>query len=148
MSEFPLPLSRPSVGEEEIREVVEVLRSGWLTSGPRVERFEAELARYTGAGHAVAVSSCTAGLHVALLAHGIGPGDAVVTSAMTWPATVNAIERVGARPIFADVDRHTLGDPDRNRIAWTRVDAQLLAICPLDIECREKRVVSKVVDRN
>jgi UDP-4-amino-4-deoxy-L-arabinose-oxoglutarate aminotransferase len=108
MRETQLPFSRPSLGDEEIQEVVEVLRSGWLTSGPRVKRFEEDLAAYTGAGHAVAVSSCTAGLHLALLAHGIGPGDRVVTTAMTWPATVNAIELVGARPIFADVDPGTL----------------------------------------
>jgi dTDP-4-amino-4,6-dideoxygalactose transaminase len=103
-----LPFSRPSLGDEEIEEVVDVLRSGWLTSGPRVKRFEEDLVAYTGAAHAVSVSSCTAGLHLALLAHGIGPGDSVVTSAMTWPATVNAIELVGARPLFADVDRGTL----------------------------------------
>jgi UDP-4-amino-4-deoxy-L-arabinose-oxoglutarate aminotransferase len=108
MSETQLPFSRPSLGEEEIQEVVDVLRSGWLTSGPRAKRFEADLAAYTGAEHAVAVSSGTAALHLALLAHGIGPGDRVVTSAMTWPATVNAMELVGARPIFADVDRGTL----------------------------------------
>jgi UDP-4-amino-4-deoxy-L-arabinose-oxoglutarate aminotransferase len=103
-----LPFSRPSLGAEEVREVVEALESGWLAAGPRVARFEEEFARYVGAEHAVAVSSGTAALHLALLAHGIGPGDEVVTSALTWPATVNMVERVGARPVFADVDRETL----------------------------------------
>jgi len=108
MTEEKLPFSRPSIGEEEIREVVEVLRSGWITSGPRVKRFEDDFARYVGADHAVSVTSCTAGLHLAMLAHGIGAGDEVVTTAMTWPATVNVIELVGAKPVFAEIDRGTL----------------------------------------
>jgi len=108
MSQTKLPFSKPSLGEPEIQELIEVIRSGWITSGPRVKRFEEDFARYVGADHAVAVSSCTAALHLALLGHGIGPGDEVVTSSLTWPATVNMIERVGARPIFADVDPATL----------------------------------------
>ncbi|MDH3520104.1 MAG: aminotransferase class I/II-fold pyridoxal phosphate-dependent enzyme [Myxococcales bacterium] len=108
MSDDKLPFSKPSIGEDEIREVVEVLRSGWITSGPRVKRFEADFAQYVGAQHAVSVTSCTAGLHLALLAHGIGPGDEVVTTAMTWPATVNMIELLGAKPVFAEIDRGTL----------------------------------------
>lgn len=108
MSDNKLPLSRPSLGEEEIREVLEVIRSGWITSGPRVKRFEEEFASYVGGRHAVAVNSCTAALHLALLGHGVGPGDEVVTSSMTWSATANAIEFVGARPVFVDIDRKTL----------------------------------------
>ncbi|HKA15272.1 MAG TPA: aminotransferase class I/II-fold pyridoxal phosphate-dependent enzyme [Myxococcota bacterium] len=103
-----IPFSRPFLGDEEIEEVVAVLRSGWLTSGPRVQRFEREFASYVGSEHAAAVSSCTAALHLALLAHGIGPGDEVVTSPITWPATANCVELVGARPVFADVDPGTL----------------------------------------
>jgi dTDP-4-amino-4,6-dideoxygalactose transaminase len=108
MSDNPLPLSRPSLGEEEIGEVLDVIRSGWITAGPRVKRFEEEFSRYVGARHAVAVNSCTAALHVALLAHGMGRGDEVITSSMTWSATVNMIEVAGAKPVFADVDRETL----------------------------------------
>ncbi|HEY5656408.1 MAG TPA: DegT/DnrJ/EryC1/StrS aminotransferase family protein, partial [Myxococcota bacterium] len=108
MTDELLPLSRPSIGEDEIRGVVEVLRPGWITSGPRVARFEADLGRYVGAEHAISTTSCTAALHMALLAHDIGPGDEVVTSAMTWAATVNTIEMVGAKPVFADIDRGTL----------------------------------------
>ena len=108
MNDDRLPFSRPFVGDEEIDEVVAVLRSGWLTSGPRVQRFERDFAAYVGCDHAVAVSSCTAALHLALLAHGIGPGHEVVTTAMTWPATANCVELVGARPVFADVDPGTL----------------------------------------
>jgi UDP-4-amino-4-deoxy-L-arabinose-oxoglutarate aminotransferase len=108
MSDNNLPLSRPTLGEEEIREIIDVIQSGWITSGPRAKRFEEEFSRYVGARHAVAVNSCTAALHVALLAHGIGPGDEVVTSSMTWSATANMIEVTGAKPVFADVDRDTL----------------------------------------
>ena len=109
-----LPLSRPSIGEAEIREVVSCLRSGWVTSGPRVAEFEQAFARNVGAAHAVAVTSATAGLHLSLLALGIGPGDEVVTSPMTWAATGNMILAVGARPVFVDVDPRTLNvDPAR-----------------------------------
>jgi dTDP-4-amino-4,6-dideoxygalactose transaminase len=107
-----LPLSRPSIGEAEIREVVTCLRSGWLTSGPRVAEFEEAFARTVRAAHAVAVTSATAGLHLALLGLGIGPGDEVITSPMTWASTGNMILAVGARPVFVDVDPRTLNvDP-------------------------------------
>jgi dTDP-4-amino-4,6-dideoxygalactose transaminase len=98
-----LPFARPHLGVEEEQAVVEVLRSGWLSTGPRTERFEREFAAYIGTAHAVAVGSCTAGLSLALRALGIGIGDEVVTSPMTFPATVNAILSVGARPVLADV---------------------------------------------
>src|SRR5262245_48822371 len=103
-----IPFSRPFLGDEEIEEAVAVLRSGWLTSGPRVQRFERDFASYVGSAHAAAVSSCTAALHLALLAHEIESGDDVVTTPITWPATANCIELVGARPVFADVDPGTL----------------------------------------
>src|SRR5262245_22610948 len=103
-----IPFSRPWIGDEEIDKAVAVLRSGWLTTGPRVQRFEQEFAAYIGADHALALSSCTAALHVAMLAHGIGPGDEVVTTPITWPATANCIELTGARAVFADVDPETL----------------------------------------
>ena len=106
-SEF-LPLSRPSIGPEEIEEVTACLRSGWLTSGPRVARFEEAFARTVGAAHAVAVTSGTAGLHLALLAAGVGAGDEVVTTPMTWAATANMVLAVGARPVFVDIDPGTL----------------------------------------
>src|SRR5256712_1227550 len=86
-----LPLSRPSIGSQEIEEVTACLRSGWLTSGPRVARFEEVFAETVGAAHAVAMSSATAGLHLALLAAGVGPGDEVVTTPMTWASTGNLI---------------------------------------------------------
>ncbi len=103
-----LPLSRPSIGDAEIEAVVACLRSGWITSGPRVAEFERLFADAVGARHAVAVSSATAGLHVAFLAAGIGADDEVITSPLTWASTGNMILAVGARPVFADVDPSTL----------------------------------------
>src|SRR3972149_2282389 len=98
-----LPFALPGVGEEEIEEVVATLRSGWLAGGPRVQRFEEGFRRVTGAQHAVALSSCTAGLHLALLARGIGPGDEVITTPFTFCATVNVIIHAGATPVLADI---------------------------------------------
>ena len=102
-----LVFGAPSIGEEEINEVVDTLRSGWIGFGPKCLRFEREFADYTQAEHAISVGSCTAGLHLALVASGIGPGDEVVTSPLTFSATVNVIEHVGATPVFVDVDRAT-----------------------------------------
>jgi UDP-4-amino-4-deoxy-L-arabinose-oxoglutarate aminotransferase len=108
-----LPLSRPSIGPAEVAAVTECLESGWITGGPRVQRFEEAFAAAVEARHAVAVSSATAGLHLALLALSIGPGDEVITSPMTWASTGNMILAVGATPVFVDVDPGTLQiDPD------------------------------------
>ncbi|MDA8164738.1 MAG: aminotransferase class I/II-fold pyridoxal phosphate-dependent enzyme [Desulfobacteraceae bacterium] len=103
-----LPFSRPSISEEEIAAVAEVLRSGWITTGPKSAEFEKEFRGYCGAEGAVALASATAGMHLLLQALGIGPGDEVVTPAMTWVSTVNLIVLAGATPVFADVDRETL----------------------------------------
>lgn len=98
-----IPFHRPSIGEEEINEVVETLRSGWLTTGPRTEQFERDFRRYIGVPYALAVNSCTAGLHLALAALNIGPGAEVITTPLTFCATVNVIMHVGATPVLADV---------------------------------------------
>jgi dTDP-4-amino-4,6-dideoxygalactose transaminase len=103
-----LPFARPSLGEEEIREVVDTLRSGWITTGPKTERFAAEFLEYVGGRHAVPVASATAGLHAALLALGVGPGDEVVTTPLTFVATLNTIVHCGAAPVLVDVDAATL----------------------------------------
>jgi UDP-4-amino-4-deoxy-L-arabinose-oxoglutarate aminotransferase len=149
MSDNPLPLSRPSLGEEEIREVLDVIRSGWITSGPRVKRFEEEFSRYVGARHAVAVNSCTAALHVALLAHGMGSGDEVVTSSMTWSATVNMIEVAGAKPVFADVDRETLQiTPETVAAALTERTRAILPVHFAGQACDLDRLVAIATNRN
>jgi len=103
-----LPFSKPSISEEEIEAVVRVLRSGWITTGPKSAEFEETFSRYCGAPGAVALCSATAGMHLLLEALGIGPGDEVITPSMTWVSTVNMIVLRGATPVFADVDRNTL----------------------------------------
>lgn len=103
-----LPFSPPFIGDEEIEEVVNTLRSDWITTGPKVKRFEQDFASFVGAPDALAVSSCTAALHLALLTLGIGPGDGVVTTPLTFCSGVNVIEHVGALPILADVEADTL----------------------------------------
>jgi dTDP-4-amino-4,6-dideoxygalactose transaminase len=93
----------PAIGEEEVAAVAETLRSGWLTTGPRAALLEERLAEYLEVPHALAVSSGTAAMHLALVALGVGPGDEVITSPITWPATANVIEHAGATPVFCDV---------------------------------------------
>lgn len=106
-------LARPAIGPDDVAEVVAALESGWLTTGPRVARFEREFAAYVGAPHALGLNSCTAALHLSLLAAGIGAGDEVITSPLTFCATANAIIHTGATPVFADVDPVTRNlDPD------------------------------------
>ncbi len=99
-----LVFGSPLLGQEEIDEVVDTIRSGWLGTGPKTMRFEREFAEYLGVKHCVAVSSCTAALHLAMLAAGIGPGDEVLVPAMTFCSTANAVIHAGARPVFVDVE--------------------------------------------
>jgi perosamine synthetase len=101
-------LAFPDLGEEELAEIAAVLESGQLTMGPKVDEFEAELARACGVDHAVAVSSGTAALHLAVLALGIGPGDEVIVPAYTFPATANVVVLAGARAVLVDVDPETM----------------------------------------
>jgi dTDP-4-amino-4,6-dideoxygalactose transaminase len=109
-----LPYNRPDIGEEEIAEVVDTLRSGWLTTGPKTRRFEAEFAAYTGARHALALNSATAALHLALDAARIGPGDEVITTPLTFAACANVIVQMGATPVLADVSPDDLNiDPEQ-----------------------------------
>ena len=115
-----VPFSPPAVGGDEIAAVVAALESGWLTTGPRVKAFEAAFATYIGAPHAVALNSCTAALHLAILAAGIGPGDEVITTPLTFCATANTIIHAGATPVFADVDPVTMNiDPEAIAAAIT-----------------------------
>ncbi|WP_225182216.1 UDP-4-amino-4-deoxy-L-arabinose aminotransferase [Pectobacterium aroidearum] len=107
MTDF-LPFSRPSMGEEEIAAVAEVLRSGWITTGPKCQQLEQAFCQQVGCRQAIAVSSATGGMHVTLMALGIGPGDEVITPSQTWVSTVNMITLLGAEPVMVDVDRHTL----------------------------------------
>ena len=124
-----LVFGAPLIGEEEIAEVVDTLRGGWLGTGPKVAQFERDFAAYKGGGHPVAVNSCTAALHVSLLAAGIGPGDEVITTPLTFCATVNAIIHAGARPVLADVDPRTLNiDP---RAVERAITSRTRAVLPV-----------------
>ena len=134
-----LPFSRPSISEKDIAAVVEILRSGWLTTGPKAAEFERAFCEYTGCGGAVALSSATAGMHLVLESLGIGPGDEVITPSMTWVSTVNLIVLAGATPIFVDVDRDTLLlSPDTVKASLTDCTKLIIPVhfagAPVDIE--------------
>lgn len=107
-----IPFSIPSIGEDEVREVEATLRSGWLTTGPRTAQFEREFGEYVGSLYAIAVNSCTAALLVSLTALGIGEGDEVITTPLTFCSTVHTILQVGARPVLADIGPDGNIDPD------------------------------------
>jgi perosamine synthetase len=108
-----IPVARPFFGREEEQAVAEVLRSGWVTTGPRVAELERRFAEFVGAHHAVAVSSCTTGLHLAVIASGIGAGDEVLCPSLSFIATANCITYAGAKPVFVDIDRRSYNlDPN------------------------------------
>ena len=126
-----LSFQPPAVGEDEIEAVAETIRSGWLTTGPRTAELEERFAAYTGARHAIALSSGTAALHLSLLALAIEPGDEVITTPITWPATANVIVHAGATPVFVDVKEDDLNiDPELARAAVT---PRTKAIMPVDL---------------
>ncbi len=126
-----LPFALPSIGDEEINEVVDTLRSGWLTTGPKTKRFEEDFAKFIGVPHALAVNSCTAGLHLALEAIGIQPGDKVITTPYTFTATAEVIRYLGADPLFVDIDPNTF-NLDVNQLADTlAAEPGVTAILPM-----------------
>ena len=124
-----LSFQPPAIGEEEIEAVAETLRSGWLTTGPRSEELERRFAEYVGAKHGVALASGTAAMHLSLLAAGVGPGDEVITTPITWPATGNVIVHCGARPVFVDVRENDLNiDPEAVAAAVTERTKAILPV--------------------
>jgi dTDP-4-amino-4,6-dideoxygalactose transaminase len=128
-----IPFHRPAMGLDEEREVIEVLRSGWITTGPKAKRFEQEFAAYVGARNALAVAHGTGALHLALFAIGIRPGDAIITTPFTFTATAEVMGYLGARPVFVDIDPATFNiDPERIAAAIAS-DAQhkIKAIMPV-----------------
>ncbi|HSN43174.1 MAG TPA: aminotransferase class I/II-fold pyridoxal phosphate-dependent enzyme, partial [Propionibacteriaceae bacterium] len=136
-------LSSPDVGEAEEAALVRALRSGWVAPlGPDVDAFEGELAEYSGRDHCVALSSGTAALHLGLLTLGVGPGDVVLTSTMTFAATANAIVYTGAEPVFVDCDASGNMNPDLLEAAFADLAASgrsVKAVVPVDL-------LGKVVD--
>ena len=126
-----LSFQPPAITDDEVAAVAETLRSGWLTTGPRTAELEARMREFLEAKHVLAVSSGTAALHLSLVALGVGPGDEVITSSITWPATANVIVHCGATPVFADVRDDTL-NIDPARVAEL-VNERTKAILPVDL---------------
>ena len=124
-----LVFGAPQIEEAEIQEVIATMKSGWLGTGPKVAQFENDIKAYKGAAHAVAVNSCTAALHLAILAAGLKPGDEVITTPMTFCATVNAIIHAGAMPVLADVDPRTM-NIDPAQVA-RKISSRTRAILPV-----------------
>lgn len=145
MSERPfLPYALPDVGDEEVAEVVDTLRSGWITTGPKARRFEDDFAQFLGGGvSAVAVNSATAGLHLALEAIGVGPGDEVITTTHTFTATAEVIRYLGADPVFVDIDPATLTlDPQRVADAVTRSTKAIMPVHYAGRACRMPEILA------
>src|ERR1700731_663187 len=124
------PYGRQAIGEDDIQAVVDVLRSDWLTTGPKVGEFEEAFTAWVGAKHAVSFSSGTAALHGAAFAAGLKPGDEAITTPMTFAATANCVLYQGATPVFADVSADTLNlDPEQTA---ARITSRTRAILPVD----------------
>jgi len=142
MRDIFLEFSPPCLGEEEIAEVVDTLRSGWITTGPKVGRFEGEFASAVGAESALAVASATDAMQVGLAAAGVGPGDEVITTPMTFSSTVHVIEHIGATPVLVDVEPDTLCiDPDQiERVITARTKA-LLPVHLYGHPCEMRRIL-------
>ncbi len=135
-----LVFGSPAIEEDEIQEVVATIRSGWLGTGPKVDRFQAIFRQYTAARYAVALNSCTAGLHLSMIVAGLRPGDEVITTPMTFCATANAILHAGGRPVFVDVDLRTMNiAPDRIEQALSRRTKAIVPVhmagrpCEMDV---------------
>src|SRR4030088_2100341 len=125
-----VPITKPSLGEEEARAPYESIKSGWVTQGPKVAEFEKAVAAYVGAKHGIATTSCTTGLHLALATAGVGPGDEVIVPSFTFIASANAILYTGATVVFAEIDPRTY-NIDPNDIAH-RITKKTKAIMPVD----------------
>ncbi|MEM3088772.1 MAG: DegT/DnrJ/EryC1/StrS family aminotransferase [Candidatus Bathyarchaeia archaeon] len=143
-----VPLSKPFIGKEEEKLVLQVLRSGLLTRGPVLEEFEREFANYVGVNHAIAVSSGTSALHLALLLHKIGEGDKVITSPFTFIASANTILYVGAEPAFADIDPHTYNiDPEKLNEAIDEKTKAVIIVHTFGVSCEMKAIMEICHDK-
>ena len=136
-----IPIAKPFIGQEEESLVLQTLRSGWLSQGPRVVEFEKEFAAFVGAKHAIALSSCTTALHLAFVSAGLGPGDEVLCPSLSFIATANSIRYVGATPIFVDIDPLTFNiDPNRIEAAITPRTRAILAVHQIGLPAAMKEI--------
>lgn len=144
----PIPYGRQFIDDRDVREVVKVLRSDWITQGSKIEEFEDALKRYCGARYAVAISSGTAALHIACLAAGLKAGDEVITSPITFAATANSVLYTGARPVFADINVETANiDPEKIVKNITRKTRVILPVHFAGLPC-DMRVISRIARKN
>ena len=143
-----LPIAQPDLDENDIAEVMDTLRSGWLVYGAKTQQLERDFAAMVGAEHAVGVNSCTAGLHLSLLAAGIGPGDEVITTPLTFAATANVIVHVGATPVLADICADDLNiDPDQIQRRITPKTKALMPVHYAGVPCRMDEILD-IAERN
>jgi dTDP-4-amino-4,6-dideoxygalactose transaminase len=143
-----VPVARPSFGSAEERAILEVLRSGWVSQGPRVAEFERRFAEYVGAPEAIAVSSCTTALHLALVAAGVKPGDEVLCPSLSFIATANAIVYAGAKPVFVDIDPFTFNiDPGCVEMSISPRTTAILVVHQVGLPC-DLRTISEIAARH
>jgi len=142
MKEKVIPFSPPLIGEEEVHEVIDTLRSEWITTGPKVKKFENEFATYVKAPTALAVSSATDAMQVSLAAYGIGPEDEVITTTLTFCSTIHVIEHVGAKPVLVDVEQDQLTiDPDKVEKAITNRTKAIIPVHLYGHPCKMKELI-------
>lgn len=144
-----LPYYEPLIEEDEVKEVVDTLKSGWLTMGPKTAEFEDSIVEYTGAKYAIAVNSCTAALHLSLIALGVRKGDEVITTPFTFASTGNVIIHVGAKPVFVDIDRKTYNiNPERIKEAITPKTKAIVPVHYAGQPCDMKAIMEIAKDHN
>jgi len=144
-----IPFHLPSIEDDEINEVIDTLKSGWITTGPKTKLFEKQFRDYIGSRHAIAVNSCTAGLHLGLVAAGIGRGDEVITTPYTFAATGEVIIQVGARPVFVDVEKDSLNiDPESIKNAITSKTKAIIPVHFAGMPCRMNEILKIAHEHN